>query len=57
MIDPDTFLTARSVTVDDFFQSEDAPPPAPVQPGRRASLSPSETVTLAVFGQWFGFGG
>ena len=56
MLDPDTFLTTLYVVVDDFFQLEDAPP-APAGPGRRASLSRSEVVTLGLFGQWFGFGG
>lgn len=53
MLDPDTFLTILYVTCDDFFQCEDAPPKL----GRPASLSRSETATLALFGQWFGFGG
>jgi hypothetical protein len=47
MIDPDTFLTILYVTVDDFFQCQDAPPP---KPGRCASLSRSKTVTLGLFG-------
>ena len=53
MLDPDTFLTTLYVTCDDFFQGEDAP----LRPGRPAALSRSEVVTLALFGQWFGFGG
>jgi hypothetical protein len=57
MLDPDTFLTILYVTVDDFFQSEDAPPAPPPKPERPASLSRRETVTLGLFGQWFGFGG
>ncbi len=57
MIDPDTFLTALYVQADDFFQPQDRPPPGARAPGRRASLSVSEVVTLGLFGQWFGFGG
>ena len=53
MLDPDTFLTTLYVTCDDFFQGEDAP----LRPGRPAALSRREVVTLALFGQWFGFGG
>jgi Transposase DDE domain len=49
MLDPDTFLTTLYVMADDFCQSE-LPPEA--GPGRHPSLSRSEVVTLALFGQW-----
>lgn len=49
MLDTDTFLTTLYVTVDDFCKSRDG---APRHPGPGASLSASEVVTLAVFGQW-----
>jgi len=53
MIDYETFLTELYVMVDDFckFQSEPT-----AGPGRKASLSRSEIVTLAIAGQWFWFG-
>jgi hypothetical protein len=47
MVDPDTFLTALYVTVDEYMKYR----PVPVQPGP-ARLTPSEVVTLALFGQW-----
>jgi hypothetical protein len=49
MLDTDTFLTQLYVMTDDFCKSQ--LPPA-VQPGPEASLSRSEVLTLAVFGQW-----
>jgi hypothetical protein len=49
MVDVDTFLTTLYVMADDFCRS---PLPPEVQPGPEASLSRSEVVTLAVFGQW-----
>lgn len=52
MVDPDTFLTALYVTVDECMQDVRLPP----QPGPAARLSPSEVVTLALFGQWRQFG-
>ena len=57
MIDPSTFLTALYVQADDFFQRQSAEGSRVARTGRRASLSPSEVVTLGLFGQWFGFGG
>jgi hypothetical protein len=53
MIDQDTFLTTLYVMVDDFCQS-DLEPEKP-QPGPQASLSRSEVITLALFGQWVQF--
>ena len=53
MVDVDTFLTTLYVTVDDFCKT--SLPPA-THPGPEAALSRSETVTLAIFGQWQGFG-
>ena len=55
MLDPDTFLTTLYVLADDFFQSKDMP--AVPRVGRPPAFSKSEVVTLALFGQWFGFGG
>jgi hypothetical protein len=49
MIDTDTFLTTLYVMVDDFCKSQ---LPDENQPGRKASLSRSEVITLAVFSQW-----
>lgn len=46
MDDPDTFLTALYVAVDELL------PPPPPQPGPAAGLAPSEIVTLALFSQW-----
>jgi hypothetical protein len=48
MIDPDTFLTALYVSVDECLQDD----PPPVQVGPAARLSRSEVVTLALFAQW-----
>jgi hypothetical protein len=53
MVDPDTFLTALYVTVDDLVRHL---PLAP-QPGPAPALSGSEVVTLALFGPWRHFGG
>ena len=53
MVDVDTFLTILSVTVDDFCTV--ALPPAQ-HPGPQATLSQSEVVPVAMFGQWQGFG-
>lgn len=53
MIDLETFLTTLYVMIDDFCQSK-LEPPTP-KPGRVGSLSRSEVITLAVFGQWVQF--
>lgn len=53
MIDVDTFLTTLYVMVDDFCKA--SLPPEPHR-GPQAALSRSEVVTLAIFGQWQGFG-
>ena len=53
MVDVDTFLTTLYIMVDDFCKT--ALPPA-THRGPEAALSRSETVTLAIFGQWQGFG-
>ena len=53
MVDVDTFLTLLYVMADDFCQT--ALPPE-LHPGPQAALSRSEVVTLALFGQWQGFG-
>jgi hypothetical protein len=53
MVDVDTFLTTLYVMVDDFCQTS---LPPETHPGPEAALSRSETVTLAIFGQWQGFG-
>lgn len=57
MVDVDTFLTTLYVTVDEYASeyARTRPAPAPAPHGRRASLSPSEVVTLALFGQWAPF--
>jgi Transposase DDE domain len=49
MLDTDTFLTTLYTMVDDFCQSL---PPSQRRPGPQASLTRSEVVTLALFGQW-----
>jgi hypothetical protein len=51
--DPETFLTALYVLVDEFVQAER---PMGRRPGPPAALSASEVLTLAVFGQWARFG-
>src|SRR5256885_8922283 len=48
MVDPDTFLTALYVTVDEYMMYV----PVAVQPGPAPLLTPSEVVTRALFGQW-----
>jgi hypothetical protein len=53
MIDIDTFLTTLYVIVDEYCKSE--LPAETAQSGPQASLSRSEVVTLAVFGQWSHF--
>src|SRR5919109_4808471 len=53
MVDVDTFLTTLYVMVDDFCKAS-LPPER--HPGPQATLSRSEVVTLAIFGQWQGFG-
>lgn len=53
MMDQDTFLTTLYVMIDDFCQSEGYDEKH--RPGPAASLSCSEVVTLAVFGQWAQF--
>lgn len=50
MLDVDTFLTTVYVLVDDYAKAH--APPAPGGPGRPASLSASEVVTVALFAQW-----
>lgn len=50
MLDVDTFLTTLYVTVDDYAKAQGWSP-SPHR-GPRASLSPSEVVTLALFAQW-----
>ena len=49
MVDVDTFLTTLSVMVDDFCKTSLPPEP---HPGPQATLSRSEVVTFAMFGQW-----
>ena len=53
MVDVDTFLTTLYVMVDDFCLTS---LPPETHPGPEAALSRSETVTLAIFGQWQSFG-
>jgi Transposase DDE domain len=52
MVDRDTFLTLLYVMVDDFCQSQLAPG---TPPGPAPSLSDSEVLTLALFGQFSHF--
>jgi hypothetical protein len=52
MVDIDTFLTIIYVMVDDFCKQC---LPAECRPGPKASLTRSEVVTLALFGQWHPF--
>lgn len=52
MVDTDTFLTTLYVMVDDFCKEHLV---ATVRPGPTASLSTSEVVTLAMYGQWAHF--
>jgi hypothetical protein len=53
MVDVDTFLTILSVMADDFCKTSLPPEP---HPGPQAALSRSEVITLALCGQWQGFG-
>ena len=53
MVHVDTFLTTLYVMVDDFCMLSLPPEP---HPGPQAAQSRSEVVTLALFGQWRGFG-
>jgi hypothetical protein len=53
MIDVDTFITILYVMVDDCCQSH--PEWETARPGPAASLSSSEVLTLALFGQWVNF--
>jgi hypothetical protein len=53
MVDVDTFLTILYVTVDNFCKTSLRPER---RPGPQGTLSRSEVVTLAIFGQWQGFG-
>ena len=53
MIDTETFLTTLYIMVDDFCKTSLPPEPPP---GPQAALSRSEVVTLALCGQWQGFG-
>jgi hypothetical protein len=53
MVDVDTFLPTLYVMVDDFCKTS-LPPES--HPGPQAALSRSAVVTLALFGQWQGFG-
>ena len=53
MFDTDTFLTTLYVTVDDFCKHY--LPPEPRRRGPEATLSRSELITLALFGQWSRF--
>jgi Transposase DDE domain len=52
MLDLDTVVTWLYVLVDDYCKRL---PPAPVHPGRDASLSRSEVITLAILSQWARF--
>jgi len=52
-MDQDTLLTTLYVMIDDFCQSSGFKEKH--RPGPAASLSCSEVVTLAVFGQWAQF--
>jgi len=53
MVDMDTCLTTLYVMVDDVCTTS-LPPES--HPGPQAALRRRETVTLALFGQWQGFG-
>ena len=53
MVDMDTFLTTLYVIVDDFCKTS---LPVETPSGPYAALTRSEGVTLAIFGQWQGFG-
>src|SRR5512147_576301 len=49
LVDSDTFLTTLYVMIDDFCKSQLSPEH---RGGAPASLTPSEVLTLALFGQW-----
>ncbi|HYQ92137.1 MAG TPA: hypothetical protein VES89_08695 [Candidatus Competibacteraceae bacterium] len=49
MVDSDTVLTTLDVMIDDFCKRHLSPEP---HGGAPASLTPSEGLTLALFGQW-----
>src|SRR5512144_525582 len=49
MVDSDTFLTTLYVMIDDCCKSHRSPEH---RGGAPASLTPSEVLTLALFGQW-----
>ena len=49
MVDSDTFLTTLNVMIDDFCKSHFPPEH---RGGALAPLTPSEVLTLALFGQW-----
>jgi Transposase DDE domain len=53
MVDLDTFLTTLYVMIDDMCKY---PLPPECHPGPVASLTRSEVLTLAIFGQWQHFG-
>jgi hypothetical protein len=53
VVDVDTFLTTLYVMIDDFCKTS---LPLETHPGPHAALTRSEVVTLAIFGQWQGFG-
>jgi hypothetical protein len=53
MVDVDTFLTTLYVIVDDFCKTS---LPLETHPGPHAALTRSEVVTVAICGQWQGFG-
>src|SRR5436305_15285294 len=53
MVDTDTFLTTLYVMIDEYCKSQLSAEAS--HPGPHASLSRSEVVTLAVFGQWSQF--
>jgi hypothetical protein len=53
MVDVDTFLTTLYIMVDDFCKASWL---SEQHPGPQATLSRSAVVTLALFGQWQGFG-
>ncbi len=53
MVDPETVRTEVSVAVDTICKADIT---IPVHPGPAPALSPSEVVTLAIYGQWTRFG-
>ena len=52
VLDPDTFLTALYVSVDDVCQACKIRDRLAPHPGPAAALCPSEVVTLVIFAQW-----